>query len=374
MKQPSPGAFFLQTRARLWRRRRRRAHPPRRRRRRRDRATRSRQPRRRRTFRRRPRAVSRFVNGQTCFDTIFHLSIRSFRRCVFVCSPCRCSWRGPRRQTRRRGSSRCARWLSSSRRVSAWRSRPPRWRRARARLRRTPRPPRHAATTAPSRNRLARRDPRAATVEELRTRVTAAWPRSASSPRVPRFFSASRRADAAPRGGIGGVSPRGKRQSAGSAARWRVAGALAGGAPRSDRESSDVRSNDRCKFVSSTSSRKSHSRRPAQSRSLGERPSKTNFIHLRLSHAKQKRSVRSRRLPRHWSLARATMSACVSFASARALRAPRVSQRRPARKVRVPASRARVARALIPADFPPTLFFAMRRLRRTRLSPNPASA
>jgi hypothetical protein len=87
---------------------------------------------------------------------------------------------------------------------------------------------------------------------------------------------------------------------------------------------------------------------------LAERPSKTNFIHLRLSHAKQKRSVRSRRLPRHWSLARATMSACVSFASARALRAPRVSQRRPARKVRVPASRARVARALIPADFPPT--------------------
>ena len=53
---------------------------------------------------------------------------------------------------------------------------------------------------------------------------------------------------------------------------------------------------------------------------------------------------------RHWSLARATMSACVSFASARALRAPRVSQRRPARKVRFPASRARDARALIPAD------------------------
>ena len=208
-----------------------------------------------------------------------------------------------------------------------------------------PEPPRAPRLPAPRRSRSSR------------TRVTAAWPRFASSPRVPRFFSASRRADAAPRGGIGGVSPRGKRQSAGSAARWRVAGALAGGAPRSDRESSDVRSNDRCQFVVSTSSRKSHSRRPAHSRRPRERPSKTNFIHLRLSHAKQKRSVRSRRLPRHWSLARATMSACVSFASARALRAPRVSQRRPARKVRVPASRARVARALIPRRLPTDAIF-----------------
>ena len=117
-----------------------------------------------------------------------------------------------------------------------------------------PEPPRAPRLPAPRRSRSSR------------TRVTAAWPRFASSPRVPRFFSASRRADAAPRGGIGGVSPRGKRQSAGSAARWRVAGALAGGAPRSDRESSDVRSNDRCQFVVSTSSRKSHSRRPAHSR------------------------------------------------------------------------------------------------------------
>ena len=44
------------------------------------------------------------------------------------------------------------------------------------------------------------------------------------------------------------------------------------------------------------------------------------------------------------------MSACVSFASARALRAPRVSQRRPARKVRFPASRSLRRAALIPAD------------------------
>ena len=195
----------MQTHARRRRRRRRRARRPRRRRRRRGRATRDAQlPRRRRTFRRRPRAASRFVNGQTCFS--YHLSIRSFRRCARVRLA---AVRGESAATdaAARIFALCARF--SSRRVSAWRSRPPRWRRARARLaerrarRATPRRRRRAGTASRAAT------PRAATVEELRTRVTAVWPRgAASSPRVPRFFSASRRADARglPRGGIGADS------------------------------------------------------------------------------------------------------------------------------------------------------------------------
>ena len=223
-----------------------------------------------------------------------------------------------------------------------------------------PEPPRAPRLPAPRRSRSSR------------TRVTAAWPRFASSPRVPRFFSASRRADAAPRGGIGGVSPRGKRQSAGSAARWRVAGALAGGAPRSDRESSDVRSNDRCKFVSSTSSRKSHSRRPAHSR---RRAAVNNQFYSPAPLAREAEAVRPIAAPAAPLVTRARDDVRLRFLRLRA-RTPRAA-RLPA-PPRAQGARPRLAgssraRAYPPADFPPTPR-AMRRLRRTRLSPNPALA
>ena len=225
-------------------------------------------------------------------------------------------------------------------------ARPPRWRRARARLpNAAPAAPRRDDGAEPNRRapRPPRRDGRGA-----RARVTAVWPRSAVSEGAA-FLLGGRAARTRRRAEALGVYPPREETVGRVCGEVRVAGALAGGAPRSDESHQTF---DRTIVVSFCQLLEEVAlRRPAHS-APSERPSRTNFIHLPL--AREAEAVRPIAAPAAPLVTRARDDVRLRFSASartpRAARLPAPPRAQGARPRLAGSSRARAYLRRLPTD------------------------